>query len=73
MCQMVEIQKGAVPANISIEFERDASLRVVAVVVINRDRDGVEYGIKLLCHDNGRISGGTRLRDGVDIVAFAGG
>lgn len=42
MCQLVEIKRGAVPSNIAIEFERDASLRAVEIIVINKNRDGNE-------------------------------
>ena len=72
MCQLVEIKKGAVPSNISIEFERDASMRAVEIIIINRDRNGIVCeGIKLIAQDNGKfysVSDPANLVDGVDIV-----
>jgi hypothetical protein len=72
MCQFVEIKKDAVPSNIGIEFERDASLRAVEMVVINHDRDGAErQAVKLILEDSGKITYAGKpqdLRDGVDIV-----
>ncbi len=73
MCKMVEIERDAVPSNITIEFERDASMRVVEVVIINRGRDGAEcQGIVLVCADSGKIisvSTIADMKDGVGIVA----
>lgn len=72
MCQLVEIQKGAVPSNIAIEFERDASLRAVEIVIINKGRDGVErQAVKLIAQDSGKfiyVSEPADLIDGVDVV-----
>ena len=68
MCRLIEIRKGAVPSNITIEFERDASLRAVEVLVVNRDRSGRERdGVVLFCEDSGRITPGpvAELADGV--------
>jgi len=73
MCQIVEIQRGATPSNIAIEFERDASLRAVEIIVINKDRNGVErQAVKMIASDNGTfmaVSKGVDLIDGVDIMA----
>ena len=73
MCQVMDIQRGAVPSNISIELERDASIRAVEIIVINRDRNGNEVqAVKMIAQDNGkfyRVSGAVDLIDGVDIVA----
>ncbi len=72
MCKMVEIERNAVPSNISIEFERDASIRAVEIIVINHDRDGNEVqAVKLIAQDNGMfyaVSDAVDLVDGVDIV-----
>lgn len=71
MCQMVKIEKNAIPSNIIIEFQRDASIRAIEILIINKDRDGVEcQGIKLIATDNGKImyvSEPQDLVDGVDI------
>ena len=72
MCQLIEIRKGAVPSNITIEFERDASIRAVEALVVNHGRDGAERdGVVLLCHDNGRITPGqvSELADGAEMRA----
>ena len=73
MCKIVEIDRGAVPSNISIEFERDASIRAVEIIVINRDRHGNEVqAVKMIAQDSGkfyRVSGAVDLIDGVDIIA----
>ncbi len=73
MCQLVEIERGAIPSNISIEFERDASIRAVEIIVINRDRHGNEVqAVKMIAQDSGkfyRVSGAVDLIDGVDIIA----
>ena len=71
MCKMVEIQRGAIPSNITIEFQRDTSSRVMEVVIVNRDQVGEEkQGIKLLCFDNGKIksNGPVNILEGVDIL-----
>ena len=72
MCKVMEIQRGAVPSNIAIEFERDASLRAVEIIIINHDRDGEErQAVKLIAQDNGTfyaVSEAVDLVDGVDIV-----
>lgn len=72
MCQMIKIKRDAVPSNITIEFERDASLRAVAIVVINHNCDGEEVeGVKLIAQDNGKFYAvGTpkELRNGVDLT-----
>lgn len=73
MCQLVEIKRDAVPSNIVIEFERDASLRAVEIIVINKDRSGNErQAVKMIAQDNGTfiaVSKAMNLTDGVDIVA----
>ncbi len=73
MCKIIEIERNAIPSNISIEFERDASIRAVEIIVINRDRDGNEVqAVKMIAQDNGkfyRVSDAVDLIDGVDIVA----
>ena len=72
MCKVLEIQRDAVPSNIAIEFERDASIRGVEIIIINHDRDGNEgEGVKLIAQDNGTFKYVGRpqtLRDGVDVV-----
>ncbi|KKL60350.1 hypothetical protein LCGC14_2206240 [marine sediment metagenome] len=56
MCKLVEITRDAVPSNISIEFERDASLRATKIVIFNHDRANNERdGIFLICSDKGEI------------------
>ena len=73
MCQLIEIKRGAVPSNIVIEFERDASLRAVEIIVINKDRAGNEkQAVKMIAQDNGtfyKVSKAVDLIDGVDILA----
>ena len=73
MCQLVEIKRDTVPSNITIEFERDASIRAVEIIVINHDRDGNGVqAVKMIAQDSGkfyRVSGAVDLIDGVDIVA----
>ena len=73
MCDIVEIGRGSVPSNIVIEFERDASLRAIEIIVINKDRGGNEcQAVKMIAQDSGkfyRVSGVIDLIDGVDIVA----
>ncbi len=73
MCQLVEIERDATPSNILITFERDASLRAVEIIVINKDRAGVErQAVKMIAQDNGTfiaVSKAVDLIDGVDIVA----
>ena len=69
MCKLVEITRDAVPSNISIEFERDPSLRATEVLIINRGPNNrEEYGMKIICYDNGKIEPGIKLIDGVDII-----
>ena len=73
MCKLVEIERSAVPSNITIEFERDASLRAVEIIVINKDRHGNEVqAVKMIARDSGTffaVSGAVDLIDGVDIIA----
>ena len=73
MCQLVEIKRDAVTSNIEIHFERDASLRAVEIIVINKDRDGNEcQAVKMIARDSGTffaVSGAVDLIDGVDIIA----
>lgn len=59
MCKIIEIGRDAVPSNIVIEFQRDASIRGTEVLIFNRDRNGHDvHGVKLTCYDNGKIEGG---------------
>ena len=73
MCKMVEIQRDTVPSNIGIEFERDASLRAVEIVIINKYRAGNErQAVKLIAADNGmfiKVSQAVDICTGVDILA----
>ncbi len=73
MCKIVEVERGATPSNIEIHFERDASLRAVEIIVINKDRAGVErQAVKMIAQDNGMfiaVSKAVDIIDGVDIVA----
>ncbi len=72
MCQVLEITRGATPSNIAIEFERDASIRAVEILIINSDRNGVErQGVKVIATDNGKIMYVGKIQDiidGVDII-----
>ena len=72
MCVIKQIGNEIQPDKICIEYERDASMRATEVVIINKNRHGVEVeGLPLLCHDNGRITvrgGPVKLVDGEDIV-----
>ncbi len=71
MCQLIEIKKDAVPSNIRIEFERDASLRAVEILIINHDRSGNEkQGVKIIASDSGKImsvSPAVDLTEGLNI------
>ena len=72
MCQILEATRGAVPSNIVVAFERDASLRAVEIIVINKDRNGNEkQAVKMIASDNGtfyKVGKAVDLIDGVDIV-----
>jgi len=61
MCRIIEIQRDVVPANISIEFQRDAPLRATEVIIINKNPSGEEYGVVLMCADNGKITVGKPM------------
>jgi len=52
---MLEVERDVVPENISIEFERDAAIRAVRIVVFNMGRQD-EYSCELICSDNGKIA-----------------
>ena len=73
MCHLVEIKRDAVPSNIRIEFERDASLRAVEILVINHDHNGNEVqAVNMIAQDSGkfyRVSGAIDMIDGIDVVA----
>ncbi len=70
---VIKIEEIAIPSNISIAFERDASIRAVEIIVINYDRAGNEcQAIRMIAQDNGKfykVSGAVDLIDGVDIIA----
>ena len=72
MCKVVRVGVGEHPDHISIEFERDPSLRACEVVVVNRSaKTGEErQAVKLICYDNGEIKAGriADLVDGVDVL-----
>ncbi len=66
MCEKLEFRK------ISVEFQRNESLRLTEVVIINRNWLGYEeQGTKVWCYDGGRIRGGVTLIEGVDLVDVA--
>ncbi len=70
MCDIIEYGRGS-PKHISVEFQRDASLRVTEVCIIATAPDGTETGLKLLISDKGKfIREGTsqKLLEGVDIT-----
>ena len=60
------------PDKITVEFQRDASLRVTEVVIVNHNHAGNErQGVRFMCHDNGDITmlgGPVNLIEGVDIL-----
>ena len=70
MCEIIEIGLREKNKNISIEYQRDAALRLTELVVINRDRDGQETGVAIMCTDKGniRISQPVKLQEGVALV-----
>ena len=72
MCRFIEIQRDAVPSNITIEFERNASIRGTEVLVVNRNRAGEDVdAVKVLCFDNGKIGqivGPGDLMHGGDLI-----
>ena len=70
MCDIIEIGVGERKKNISIEYQRDPSLRTTELVIINRSPKGEETGMLLICYDNGKIAYSTpaKLIEGVDIV-----
>ena len=67
MCEIVEIGLKGRNKNITIEYERDASLRATEIIIVNNGQKG-EYGLRLTCLDTGEIRGGYELTDGTDIV-----
>ncbi len=68
MCQLVEIDRGAVPSNIEIFFERDASLRAMEIIVINKDREGNECeAVKMIASDNGTF---YKVGKAVDLIVY---
>ena len=44
------------PSSITIEHQRDESIRGRELLLINRDRTGKEYGALLFCFDDGSIA-----------------
>jgi len=72
MCRMVEIKRDVVPSNIRIEFERDASIRAVKILIINHDReDNEKQGVVIIASDSGKImsvSPAVDLIEGVAII-----
>lgn len=72
MCESISIPKGQGLGPILVEFQRDASMRLTEIVIINTGRDGQErQGMKVICKDNGDIKGGLNLIEGVDIIGAA--
>ena len=70
MCDIIEFGRGS-PKHITVEFERDASLRATAVVIVATSPSGEEMGLKHLITDKGKfIQVGTPvdLIEGVDII-----
>lgn len=64
------VMGGHQPPTISVEFEREASMRATEIVIINKGRKG-EYGVRLLAHDTGVIKWYNpphALIDGIDIL-----
>lgn len=71
---MCDVEKIGTPFgnSITIEHQRDPSLRATEFVVANRHpTSGVEIGFVFICYDNGRIEIGDpqELMPGVDISA----
>ncbi len=70
MCNMIKYGLEH-PRHISIEFERDASLRATAVVIVATSPDGVETGLKHVITDKGKfvqVGEAAILMEGVDII-----
>ena len=69
MCQALTVPKGELHGSIFIEVQRDPSMRLTEVIIVNTDRDGQErQGMGVICKDNGDIKGGVNLVEGVDIL-----
>ena len=68
MCRLIKYERDVVPENITVHFERDASMRATEVTIINTGNKG-EYGITAICLDSGIIVNGHELKDGVDLVS----
>lgn len=71
MCDIIEYGRGA-PKNISIEFQRDPSMRSTIVVIVAKNRNGIEeQGVSLLISDKGdilKVGTPQKLIEGVDIT-----
>ena len=71
MCDIIEHGRGA-SKNISVEFERDASMRATEVIVIGRSPNGQEEeGVSFIISDRGkflRVGKPTRMIERVDLV-----
>lgn len=66
MCERIEVGR------ISVAFQRDESVRVTEVIIINHNDEGQEMqGMRVICNDDGFIAGGVCLYQGVDIVGHA--
>lgn len=72
MCESFEAAGSALRGKITVEFNRDASMRLTEIVIVNFDREGDErQGTIVWCYDNGTIRGGVDLHEGVDLVGVA--
>lgn len=66
MCEQVRV------CNITVAFQRDESVRVTEIIIVNHDDKGEELqGMRVICLDDGTIRGGVNLIDGVDIIGVA--
>ena len=72
MCDTIDHRRATTGTSITVEFERDPSLRATEIIVINHDREGNECeAVKMIAQDNGKfmkVSGAVKLVEGVDIV-----
>jgi hypothetical protein len=68
MCNVINIGK-ALGGHITIEHQRDASIRATEIVIVNTTTSGVETGVVVIAYDNGGLTVGKPfgLTKGQDI------
>ena len=72
MCETRVYQAAIGASLIVVATQRDESLRMTEVVIINHNWLGMEcQGMRVWCNDDGTIRGGVNLIHGVDMTCFA--